>query len=312
MEVNRKLKISGVVQGVGFRPFVYQLADRYCLNGFILNNSAGVSVELEGRESALDAFVEALQEELPPLARIDTLLSEVGEYIGYTNFKILQSEIQNNKSTLVSPDIAICENCLKEFSDPTNRRYAYPFINCTDCGPRYSIIETLPYDRPNTSMHFFTMCEACNFEFTDPLDRRFHAQPISCPDCGPILRLVDTECKVLGEGTTAITSTVNAIKEGYIVAVKGLGGFHLVCDATNTKAIKELRKRKQRPVKPFAVMFPDIEMLKASAEISPKEIELISSKEKPIVIVSKRSHSIIISDLVSPGIDRIGVFLPYT
>lgn len=310
--MNRKLKISGVVQGVGFRPFVYQLADRYHLNGFILNNSAGVSVELEGRESAIDAFLKALQEELPPLARIDRLSSKVGEYVGFTNFHILQSERQNNKSALVSPDIAICKNCLEEISDPTNRRYAYPFINCTDCGPRYSIIETLPYDRPNTSMHFFTMCEACNLEYTDPLDRRFHAQPISCPDCGPTLRLLDTECKILGEGTAAITSTVNAIKEGHIVAVKGLGGFHLVCDATNTKAIEELRKRKQRPVKPFAVMFPDIEMIKASAEIFPKEIELISSKEKPIVIVSKRSDSSMISDLVAPGIDRIGVFLPYT
>lgn len=309
--MNRKLNITGVVQGVGFRPFIYQLADRYHLYGFILNSTAGVSVEIEGKENAIEAFVEALQQELPPLARIDRLSSDVGTYVGYTNFQILESQTQNDKSALVSPDIAICENCLQEMHDPSNRRYAYPFINCTDCGPRYSIIETLPYDRPYTSMHFFTMCEACHSEYTDPLDRRFHAQPISCPDCGPTLRLLDTEHKVLEEGNNTVKLTADAIKKGAIVAVKGLGGFHLVCDATNTKAVEELRKRKQRPVKPFAVMFPDIEMLKASAEISPEETELISSKEKPIVIVPKSSHSMI-SDLVAPGIDRIGVFLPYT
>jgi hydrogenase maturation protein HypF len=311
LEVNRKLNITGVVQGVGFRPFIYQLADRYHLNGFILNSTAGVSVEIEGKENAIEAFVEALQRELPPLARIDMLSSDVGEYVGYTNFQILQSQTQNDKSALVSPDIAICENCLQEMHDPSNRRYAYPFINCTDCGPRYSIIETLPYDRPNTSMHFFTMCEACHSEYNDPLDRRFHAQPISCPDCGPILRLLDTEHKVVEEGSNAVKLTADAIKKGAIVAVKGLGGFHLVCDATNTMAVEELRKRKQRPVKPFAVMFQDIEMLKASAEISSKETKLITSKEKPIVIVPKSSHSMV-SDLVAPGIDRIGVFLPYT
>ena len=309
--MNRKLNISGVVQGVGFRPFIYQLADRYHLNGFILNSTSGVSVELEGKENAIEAFLEALQEELPPLARIDTLSAKVGEYVGYTDFQILKSETRNDKSALVSPDIAICQNCLQEMCDPGNRRYAYPFINCTDCGPRYSIIETLPYDRPNTSMHFFTMCEACHSEYTDPLDRRFHAQPISCPDCGPTLRLLDTEHKVLEEGNNAVRLTAEAIKKGAIVAVKGLGGFHLVCDATNTMAVEELRKRKQRPVKPFAVMFPDIEMLKASAEISPEETELITSKEKPILIVPKSYHSMI-SDLVAPGIDRIGVFLPYT
>jgi len=309
--VNRKLNITGVVQGVGFRPFIYQLAHRYHLNGFILNNTVGVSVELEGNDNVIETFIEALKNELPPLARIDTLSSETGEHIGYENFQILQSETQNNKSALVSPDIAICENCLHELNDHNNRRYSYPFINCTDCGPRYSIIETLPYDRPNTSMHVFTMCEACRNEYTDPLNRRFHAQPISCPDCGPTLRLLDTEHKVLGEGAKAVSLAVDAIKKGSIVAVKGIGGFHLVCDATNTKAVEELRKRKQRPVKPFAVMFPDTEMIKASAEISLKETELITSKEKPIVIVPKRSHSMI-SDLVAPGIDQIGVFLPYT
>ena len=311
LEMNRKLEITGIVQGVGFRPFVYQLAHRYQLNGFTLNNTAGVSVEIEGKENDVKEFIAALRSELPPLARIDTLSSEEAEYVGYTNFEIIHSETDNDKSALISPDIAICDNCLQEMKDPSDRRYAYPFINCTDCGPRYSIIETLPYDRPHTSMRFFTMCEACHAEYIDPLDRRFHAQPISCHHCGPTLQLLDTNHKVLAERTNALTLTAQLIKKGNIVAVKGLGGFHLVCDATNTKAVETLRKRKQRPLKPFAVMFPDIETLRVSAQISAKEEELITSKEKPIVIVPKRVHSRI-SDLVAPQIDRLGVFLPYT
>jgi len=311
LEVNRKLAISGVVQGVGFRPFVYQLAKRYKLNGSILNNTAGVKIEIEGTQDAVDAFMKALQNELPPLARIDTLMSEDSEYIGYPDFEILQSETENDKSTLVSPDIAICDKCLDEMQNPGNRRYAYPFINCTDCGPRYSIIDTLPYDRPNTSMHSFAMCDFCREEYTDPLDRRFHAQPISCPDCGPTLRLLDTSAKVLGESEDALALTVEAIIKGSIVAVKGLGGFHLVCDASNREAIAELRKRKHRPAKPFAVIFSNIKILKEFADISPEEAEEITSKEKPIVIVPKHPNSTL-SDLVAPGLDRIGVFLPYT
>jgi len=311
LEVNKKLAISGVVQGVGFRPFIYQLAKRYKLNGFILNNTAGVNIEIEGTQHSVDAFMKALQSELPPLARIDTLMSEYAESVGHTGFEILQSETENDKSALVSPDIAICDNCLQEMQDPCNRRYAYPFINCTDCGPRYSIIDTLPYDRPNTSMHSFAMCKACSDEYSDPLDRRFHAQPISCPHCGPTLRLLDTSAKMLGEGKNALALTADAIKKGSIVAVKGFGGFHLVCDANNTKAVAELRQRKKRPVKPFAVMFPDMKTLKETADISSEEAALIISKEKPIVIVPKCPHSTL-SDLIAPEIDRIGVFLPYT
>jgi len=308
---NRRVKIGGVVQGVGFRPFVYQLAHRYHLNGFILNDAAGVRLEIEGTKKTIEAFMEALQNELPPLARIDTLSSEETECVGYARFQILQSETHNNKSALVSPDIAICINCLREMNDPKNRRYRYPFINCTDCGPRYSIIQTLPYDRTNTSMKFFFMCEACRHEYIDPLNRRFHAQPISCFDCGPTLRLIDTAHQMLAEGEDAVALTVDAIKKGSIVAVKGLGGFHLLCDANNTETIAKLRQRKQRPAKPFAVMFKDIETLRISAEISSREVALITSKEKPIVIVAKHAHCMI-SDLVSPGIDRMGVFLPYT
>jgi len=309
--VNKKLTITGVVQGVGFRPFVYQLALRYHLNGTISNSTTGVKVEIEGNEDAIMQFMDALKNELPPLARIDSLESTSGEYKKYSSFQILQSETQDSKSALVSPDIAICKNCLQEMNDPNNRRYAYPFINCTDCGPRYSIMKTLPYDRPHTSMQSFKMCEACNHEYTDPLDRRFHAQPISCPECGPALTLLSRDGKKLAKNYDAVTLTVNAINKGQIVALKGLGGFHLICDASNSKAIEELRQRKQRPTKPFAVMFPDIDMMNTTVNLSVQERELILSKEKPIVIVPKQNNYLI-SHLVAPGIDRLGVFLPYT
>ena len=311
LETNRRAELTGVIQGVGFRPFVYQLAHRYELKGFVENNSTGVTLEVEGKKYAIEAFLKALQSELPPLAHIDTIQSSESPCIGYPDFQILQSKTQKEKGALVSPDMAMCDNCLQEMYDPTNRRYQYPFINCTDCGPRYSIIETVPYDRPNTSMRFFKMCKACHDEYMDPFDRRFHAQPISCPDCGPTLSLLDTDNTVVGEDKNAVALAVNAIMKGRIIAVKGLGGFHLICDATNSKAVLELRKRKQRPIKPFAVMFPDMKMLRASAQVSSDEEALITSKEKPIVIVQKCLNTSI-SDSVVPKIDRIGVFLPYT
>lgn len=309
--MNKKLSITGIVQGVGFRPHVYQLASRYHLNGYILNSPTGVEIEIEGNDTAVDSFIDALKNELPPLARIDSLESQQNSFKGFSSFEILQSETQDHKSTLVSPDIAICDNCLREMNDPNNRRYDYPFINCTDCGPRYSIMRTLPYDRPHTSMQFFEMCEACHKEYTDPHDRRFHAQPISCPECGPTLTLMHTNGQILAKHNEAISLAVDAIKKGQIVALKGLGGFHLICDATNSKAVKNLRERKKRPSKPFAVMFPDINMIETFVNISAKETELVTSKEKPIVIISKKATSLI-SNLVAPGIDRLGVFLPYT
>ena len=309
--MNKRIEISGVVQGVGFRPFVYQLAHRYGLHGFTKNNTTGVSVEVEGDPKEIDAFIEALQDELPPLARIDRLTSEEMAYVGHQSFKILDSDTDNTRSALVSPDIAICEECLAEMNHLEDRRYDYPFINCTNCGPRYSIMHKLPYDRPHTSMRSFVMCEACKSEYTNPLNRRFHAQPISCYECGPRLTLLENTHKVLAEGEDALLLTVRSIQRGDIVAVKGLGGFHLICDSTNTEAVDRLRKRKNRPVKPFAVMFRDIETLNAAVEISPQEINLISSKEKPIVIVPKRIESNI-SESVAPKIDRLGVFLAYT
>ncbi len=200
LETNRRAELTGVIQGVGFRPFVYQLAYRYDLKGYVENSSRGVTLELEGKKHAIEAFMKALQSELPPLAHIDTIESSESPCVGYLDFQILQSKTQKEKGALVSPDMAICDNCLQEMHDPTNRRYQYPFINCTDCGPRYSIIETVPYDRPHTSMRFFEMCEACHDEYMDPLDRRFHAQPISCPDCGPTLSLLDSDNTMVAEG----------------------------------------------------------------------------------------------------------------
>lgn len=308
---SRRVSITGIVQGVGFRPFVYQLAHRYALKGVVQNSSHGVELEIEGEAGAMALFFKALHEELPPLARIDTMEISDGAPAGFREFTIVQSEKSDEKRALVSPDIAICDNCLQEMQDPANRRYHYPFINCTDCGPRYSIIETVPYDRPNTSMRFFAMCRQCQAEYANPLDRRFHAQPISCFACGPTLRLLDAGQNLLCEGAEAVATAAEALLNGKIVALKGLGGFHLLCDAANREAVSALRKRKKRPGKPFAVMFSDMEALKASALISPDEAALIASKEKPIVIVAKRKDAAVCED-VAPGIDRIGVFLAYT
>lgn len=311
MGTNRRAELTGVIQGVGFRPFVYRLAHRYDLKGFVENSSRGVTLEVEGNLHAVEAFLKALQCELPPLAHIETIKSVEAPYIGYTDFQILQSKTQKEKHALVSPDMAMCDHCLQEMQHPINRRYQYPFINCTDCGPRYSIIETVPYDRPHTSMRFFEMCKACHDEYIDPFDRRFHAQPISCPDCGPTLRLLDCESTIIAEDENAVALAMDTLMKGGIIAVKGLGGFHLLCDATNSKAVAELRKRKRRPSKPFAVMFPDMKTISDFTQPSSDEEALITSKEKPIVIVQKRLHTPL-SESVAPKIDRIGVFLPYT
>ena len=311
LEVNKKIDITGLVQGVGFRPFIYQLADRYELKGYVQNSNEGVHMEVEGSSRKLDTFMQALFKELPPLARIDSIEDSEGQYSAYQDFSILHSQNDNEKEALILPDMALCDKCEAEMNTPSNRRYHYPFINCTDCGPRYSIINTIPYDRPNTSMHFFKMCKACEQEYNNPLDRRFHAQPISCFSCGPTLSLLDNENKRFASNEEAIQMAAKAVVEGKILALKGLGGFHLICDASNSETVSGLRKRKNRPAKPFAVMFSDIEEVKQFADISVEEEALILSKERPIVITSKRKDSRLCEE-VSPGIDRIGVFLAYT
>ncbi|WP_242689765.1 carbamoyltransferase HypF [Sulfurimonas aquatica] len=309
--MNRELSIKGIVQGVGFRPFIYTLALEHELHGYVLNNCNGVYVEVEGRPLDIDNFTQKIKTKLPILARIDSLKIKNGTFKEYKDFKILQSNHSDTKRAIVSPDIAICDKCLNEMNSKENRRYKYPLINCTECGPRYTIINTLPYDRKNTSMYKFIMCKNCQAEYDNPLDRRYHAQPISCYDCGPSIRLYDNKETLLCEKNEAIEEISRFLKQGKIVAIKGIGGFHIVCDATNDEAVKDLRMRKKRSKKPFAVMFSDLNSVKEHTICNEKERELINSKERPIVIVEKNS-STSLSNEIAPDIKRLGVMIAYT
>ncbi|MGB5918968.1 carbamoyltransferase HypF [Arcobacter sp.] len=306
-----KIEVQGIVQGVGFRPFVYNLALKLNLTGYVNNDDKGVNILLEGKKNSIDAFLNELKNNPPVLSKIDNIsMFEDTSLNEFTDFKIIQSVNQNSKSTLVSPDIAICEDCIKDITNKENRRYQYEFTNCTNCGPRYSIISTVPYDRINTSMNDFIMCEECKKEYEDPTNRRYHAQPICCANCGPQLKLYDNQKNELCSKET-LNEIAQKINSGFIVAIKGIGGFHIICDATNENAVKKLRKKKNRPTKPFAVMFKNIDEIKSCANISKKEEEIILCKEKPIVIVNKNSNSKI-SEQIAPNINRLGVFLPYT
>ncbi len=314
--------ITGLVQGVGFRPFVYRLAVGEGLAGRVLNDAEGVTLYVEGDTSALKRFRTRLQKELPPLARIDTLRVERCQPEGLQNFRIVDSKDQAKKSTAVLPDMSLCDACLTEMQDPKNRRYRYPFITCTDCGPRYSIIRTVPYDRPNTSMAKFTMCDTCRQEYENPVNRRYHAQPIGCWDCGPRLsfwyKVEDRWQELTGDKDVKQSSerfleeTAKRIEAGQIVAVKGLGGYHLVCDAFNAEAVNSLRKRKHRPTKPFALMVLSLETAEKLAEMSEQEWELLNAKERPIVLLRKKEKAMALPEAVAPGIDRLGLMLPYT
>ena len=305
-------RIEGIVQGVGFRPFVYTIAQRYALKGFVLNNSLGVIIEVEGFKESLDAFERTLFKELPPLARIDVWTKESLTCKNEETFEIRHSDESSTKSTLILPDMSICEACLQELHDPNNRRYHYFFTNCTHCGPRYSIIKTVPYDRPYTSMNPFVMCDACRSEYTNPLNRRYHAQPISCSTCGPTLSLRSIKGELLGINEEAIQLLAALIHSGHSVAMKGMGGFHLICDATNDTAVARLRERKHRPSKPFAVMFKNLDAIKEVCTLSAYEEEGVTSLLRPIVLVKRQAKASKISTLVAPRIDRLGVFLPYT
>ena len=305
-------QIEGIVQGVGFRPFVYTLAIRFHLVGFVLNNAKGVTIEIEGFKESLDAFELALFKELPPLARIDVWHKNILTCKDDKQFEIRQSDEAHTKSSLILPDMSICDDCLHELHDPANRRYHYFFTNCTNCGPRYSIIKTVPYDRPYTSMQPFVMCEACQSEYTNPLNRRYHAQPISCSHCGPTLFLRNIHGELLATNEEAIVKLADLINTGHIVAMKGMGGFHLMCDATSDTVVATLRERKHRPSKPFAVMFKNLEAIKEECFLSPQEEEGIKSLLRPIVLVKRRVKGSKISTLIAPHIDRLGVFLPYT
>ncbi|MDO9304083.1 MAG: carbamoyltransferase HypF [Sulfuricurvum sp.] len=298
--------VRGIVQGVGFRPFVYREAKTHGLKGFVINTADGVVIEAEGLE--YEAFINALRENLPKHARIDSMEIVESESCGYTDFEIRESTLGVG-SVAIPLDTALCSACEAEMDDPSNRRYHYPFINCTDCGPRYTIIQIPPYDRVRTSMKHFAMCDACHTEYTDPSSRRYHAEPISCPNCGPKLTFLDN--KGLEAEGNPIALAVEMLKEGKIIALKGLGGFHLMCDATSDTAVAELRRRKHRKAKPLAVMFRSFEQLQEYAEVNEEERAHITGAIKPIVIVRAKSGTNL-SEHVAPSIDRLGVFLPYT
>ncbi len=304
------IHLSGIVQGVGFRPFVYGLARRYALAGWVRNSSSGVDIEVDGSAAALDAFARALTGELPPLARIDHLTSAPRPANGFTRFEILESKPEAGAYQPISPDMAVCPDCLRELFDPADRRYRYPFINCTNCGPRYTIIRDIPYDRPLTTMSGFPLCDACDAEYHDPLDRRFHAQPVACPECGPRLWLEQPGRANIG-GEDALQATRRLLAGGGIAAVKGVGGFHLACDAADAAAVAELRRRKLRVDKPFAVMMANLATVRRHCLVSDTEAELLQSRARPIVILARRAASPLAREL-APGQDHVGVMLPYT
>lgn len=303
-----QVRVSGIVQGVGFRPYVYTLARECGLNGYVLNDAEGVTVVIEGEEPSRTLFLSRFLSELPPLARIDRMETTEIEPEVFESFEIRRSQDGVSKSATVSADTAVCDNCLNEMRDPADRRHGYWLVNCTDCGPRYSITKTVPYDRPNTSMADFEMCGDCRAEYEDPSNRRYHAQPISCYKCGP--KIFYFEDKNKSEGERALNGAIEALRSGKIIVVKGLGGFHLMCDATNETSVRLLRERKRRPAKPFAVMFPSMTAIEDAAEVSPAEAAMIDSKEKPVVLVRSKTNKL--APAVAPGIDRLGVFLPYT
>ena len=305
-----KVWVRGIVQGVGFRPFIFNLAETLGLKGWVKNTSSGVEIEVTGSSEALERFVETVQQNPPPLARIDALRSQPTQANGYTTFEIRESQPEENAYIPVSPDVAICPDCLRELFDPADRRYRYPFINCTNCGPRFSIIQDIPYDRPKTTMAGFSLCPECRAEYENPRDRRFHAQPVACPNCGPEIWL-EAEGKKLAEREDALQQARALLKAGKILAVKGLGGFHLACDATNKAAVAELRRRKKRSDKPFALMAFDMERVREHCAVSPEEEGLLRSRQAPIVLLEKQPGSAIAAE-AAPGQQTLGFMLPYT
>jgi hydrogenase maturation protein HypF len=308
------ISVRGIVQGVGFRPFVYGLAVKHNLKGWVYNTSEDVKIEVEGEAEAVEQFERELETEAPPLAHIENVTTEYHPPLGYKNFEIRQSQAEEGKYQLISPDVATCQACLAELLNPEDRRYRYPFTNCTNCGPRFTIIEDMPYDRPKTTMRSFQMCPQCQAEYDNPLDRRFHAQPNACPKCGPQVELVDNQ----GNLVTPIESESNPIAaasqflmEGKIVAIKGLGGFLLACDATNDIAVETLRQRKKRSSKPFAIMVATVAEAKRHCYVSPEEENLLTSPQSPIVLMRWREDSSV-SREVAPNLQFLGVMLPYT
>ncbi len=300
------IHVRGVVQGVGFRPFIYRLAHEHGISGWVLNGEDGVAIHAEARETALQAFIDAIRTQAPPAASISAIEVQAAAANGAPGFTIRESERRDKPTVRISPDLPVCEACRRELFDPADRRHGYPYINCTNCGPRYSVILALPYDRPNTTMKPWPLDEYCDAEYHDPANRRFHAQPVACPWCGPHYLLKDASGML--SDNQAIQRTVQLLCEGHIVAIKGLGGYHLACDAQNATAVNALRERKYRKEKPFAVMVRDVEAARAIVELSSEAEALLISIGRPIVLAPAKA------DLpgVAPDNDDLGVMLPYT
>ena len=305
----KRIEIQGIVQGVGFRPFVFNLAQRFGITGWVLNDSFGVRIEAQGKSRALQEFLEQLRNNPPVLAQITNFTVQDVEPASDRKFAIRKSRRHFTKFTLSSPDISVCPDCLRELFDPANRRYRYPFINCTNCGPRFTIIRDIPYDRPQTTMADFPMCEDCLREYQDPGNRRFHAQPNACPVCGPRIWLVDSSGNQLPGD--ALKQCIRFLRAGKIVAIKGLGGFHLAVDATNEEAVQALRARKHRYQKPLAIMSETAEIARTFGQVSSEEREILENPRRPICLLKKR-HPSPIAPSVSPDNDYFGVMLPYT
>ncbi len=309
--VRRAVSVSGVVQGVGFRPFVHQLASRHALVGFVRNRAGDVFIEVEGDAQAVDAFVHALGAHPPPLARVETVHTTDQTARGDVRFRIEVSD-EGASQVVVAPDAATCDACLREMRDPSARRYRYPFVNCAHCGPRLTIVTGAPYDRERTTMDSFSMCGACRAEYDDPDDRRFHAQPIACPACGPRLRALDAGGVPVEDDPVDLA--VRALRDGKIVALKGVGGYHLACSALDERAVRELRRRKARDAKPFAIMVADVDAAAALCELSPLDRDVLASPARPIVLLRRREdpQASLVVDAVAPGVADLGVMLPYT
>jgi hydrogenase maturation protein HypF len=303
------VRVTGVVQGVGFRPFVHRLAVRHGLDGWVRNDAAGVEIAIEGEPMEINDFVRELRNDAPLLARIDELTMDTREVRGLGEFRIVTSEDGIRQRQAVAPDVSMCDECERELYDPANRRYRYPFITCTDCGPRYSVIERMPYDRERTSMRAFTQCVECLAEYQAPGNRRYHSETNSCPRCGPRLRLLMRSAEYRDDEVLA--KATRLIRSGSIIALRGLGGFHLVADATNEEAVERLRLRKHREAKPLAVMVRTAAEAATIADLDAAEQELLSSRERPIVVVRRRVHTMI-ADAVAPGMTTVGLMLAYT
>src|SRR5215470_11493331 len=314
MATRVQILVRGVVQGVGFRPYIFSLARRRDLRGHVFNNASGVLIDVEGETSAVEQFINEIKFNPPPLSQIESVeRRDILALANHTEFRIAESESAGRKSVPITTDIGVCADCLRELFDPRDRRFRYPFINCVNCGPRFTIIEDVPYDRAKTTMREFTMCDACRAEYENPDDRRFHAEPTACAECGPRLYLTDEGGRELENGDSAIGHARGLLLNGKILAIKGVGGFHLACDATNAGAVQRLRQRKCREAKPFAMMAGSIELIEEHCSVSAFERDLLFSTRRPIALLARKPDSAISNWLraVAPGLNSLGFMLPY-